>query len=192
MKNKKAIFIHVPRTGGNSIERMFRNYLLTYKHTPAGMVSRAKPDQWRDHWSFSVVRNPWDRVASYFYLQFNYEEQYPGFKEDLDWQREAFHNWIRDDKPKGYKWIAANCPRNIIAGFDGAALPDTVFRFEDTTLTHRTLNLLFGTDKPSLHAKASKRRNHTYRELIVDPKDIDIIAEVGAWEIEMYGYKFDE
>ena len=60
----KCVFIHIPRTGGSSIERSFRNPpgLGKAKHCyPHEIISFPK-----DFFKFTIVRNPWDRLLSYY------------------------------------------------------------------------------------------------------------------------------
>ena len=67
----KCIFIHIPRTGGTSVE-------LTLTHTDWGLshkpekhifASHAKKlyaQYWDDYFKFSIVRNPYDRLISLY------------------------------------------------------------------------------------------------------------------------------
>lgn len=65
----KCIFIHIPRTGGSSIEKWmvgynwFKHYPST-KHIFASQAKEIYKDYWDDYFKFSFVRNPWDRMVS--------------------------------------------------------------------------------------------------------------------------------
>lgn len=65
----KIIFIHIPRTGGTSIEKAFDKNM--WKNAPLEKHLSAKEARkkygkkaWEDYFTFSFVRNPWDRVIS--------------------------------------------------------------------------------------------------------------------------------
>ncbi len=71
---KKFIFVHVPKTGGTSIEHALRAYSDGYSghrtlksQIQTVIESGENPDE---YYKFGVVRNPWDIVVShYFYIK---------------------------------------------------------------------------------------------------------------------------
>jgi len=61
----KFVFLHIPRTGGNSIKSTLG--IKGHLHQRASAFDR---DIIRNYFSFSFTRNPWDRfVSCYFYLK---------------------------------------------------------------------------------------------------------------------------
>jgi hypothetical protein len=60
----KFIFVHVPKTGGTSIESLLD--LSGAKHNTARQYRNFFPDVWKRYFSFAFVRNPWDRVLSFY------------------------------------------------------------------------------------------------------------------------------
>lgn len=68
----KTIFIHIPRTGGTSIESAFfdKDWEHIEKFTKHLHWKTAKVIYypfWDDYTKFTVVRNPWDWIVSLFY-----------------------------------------------------------------------------------------------------------------------------
>ena len=64
----RCFFIHIPRTGGNSIASTILDGRTA--HTPYFVYQRAYPDEFDEFFKFCFVRNPWDRlVSAYFYLK---------------------------------------------------------------------------------------------------------------------------
>ncbi|OED35155.1 hypothetical protein AB833_31455 [Chromatiales bacterium (ex Bugula neritina AB1)] len=77
----KVLFIHIPKSGGTSIENMLKQYVTMTFHSPipsSGLKVCPQHLQINDfrilfnqvpwNWIFTVVRNPYDRVESeYFY-----------------------------------------------------------------------------------------------------------------------------
>jgi|19_taG_2_1085344.scaffolds.fasta_scaffold84586_2 hypothetical protein len=65
---RKIIFVHIPKNAGTSIRRYFGN-LSTYHETIYDFKDTF-PDKYNSYRKFAVVRNPYDRMVSwYFYLQ---------------------------------------------------------------------------------------------------------------------------
>lgn len=63
----KAIFIHVPHTGGSTITKMLGKelkYKKIYKHAKPENYKKQFPEQWKNYYKFSIVRNPWDMLVS--------------------------------------------------------------------------------------------------------------------------------
>ena len=71
----KLIFIHIPRTGGSSIEHALvdkdwghidadGNDQFFLKHITAEEARRVYMKEWKGYAKFSVVRNPWDKAVS--------------------------------------------------------------------------------------------------------------------------------
>jgi len=89
---KKFLFIHVPKTGGNSIQNVLKNYSedeivikgenqdgverfevknSQYKTTKHSTISSYKSlldtDMYRSLFKFATIRNPWDMMISYYF-----------------------------------------------------------------------------------------------------------------------------
>ena len=65
-KSTKAIFIHVPKTGGMSIIRAIRKYKLDVRYGHH-RISYYNKNEIQESFTFSFVRNPYDRFVSGFY-----------------------------------------------------------------------------------------------------------------------------
>ena len=60
----KFILVHVPKTGGTSIEDSLG--LKGPRHNTALQYQEYFPEYWERYFTFGMVRNPWDRVFSYY------------------------------------------------------------------------------------------------------------------------------
>ena len=75
----KLIFIHIPKNAGTSIYKEFfddgSGRGAFFGHHKWQKYNRKIPGKWRSYTTFSVVRNPWDRVVSN-YVYARKEESY--------------------------------------------------------------------------------------------------------------------
>lgn len=81
----KAIFVHIPKTGGSSIESAFgftfHDFSDGGKHHPPDAVIRAVGrETWDDYFKFTFVRNPWDRMVSWLFFTMTRSPNVEGVK----------------------------------------------------------------------------------------------------------------
>jgi len=62
----KLIFIHINKTGGSSIEKVFGYDGIKHEHS--SQLKARVGEKWDQYFKCSIIRNPWDRLVSeYFY-----------------------------------------------------------------------------------------------------------------------------
>ena len=64
VEKRKCIFIHIPKTGGTSIEYFFKKKGGQRKHALPRKIKKEFPSKWENYYKFAFVRNPWDRFVS--------------------------------------------------------------------------------------------------------------------------------
>lgn len=99
--SKKFIFIHIPKTGGNSIQSILKEYsddnITTYAKHQEGIErfeiennkysynkhsnlteykKELEPELYKSMLKFTVVRNPWDRMVSYYFSPHRGKEEF--------------------------------------------------------------------------------------------------------------------
>ena len=179
-----SIFIHINKTAGTSIERALD---LPFEHqTALEKIARIGRDAWDSCFTFTVIRNPWDKVVSHYHHR---------LKRDISNIRSegiCFKEWVhrtygaRD--PKYYnipKMFMPHCA--WIADHEGTILVRQICRFEnlETDFEHVCKRLNIKTSLPRL--KASGRG--PYR----DYYDAATAGIVAAWferDIATFGYRF--
>ena len=125
----RALFIHVPRTGGNTMRYMYREHIHVYSHDTVEQVKMRFSQTWDQHWKFGFVRNPWDRMVSlYFNSRYSRHEHIPT---GLGQLQQDFHWWLHRPRitRKGYEWIHQQSPANMLC-IDGEVAVDEVFEFD--------------------------------------------------------------
>ena len=77
--NKKCIFIHIPKTGGTTIEHFLKDNGInqleyigvvnnrSMQHYKASELKLRIPQYFNNYYKFSIVRNPYDRLLSEYY-----------------------------------------------------------------------------------------------------------------------------
>lgn len=65
---KKALFLHIPRTGGSSTKKVLRDngFEEWAVHADHKMAKNRLGDMWGKYFKFSIVRNPYSRMVSWF------------------------------------------------------------------------------------------------------------------------------
>lgn len=70
----KFIFIQIPKTGTSSIKAVLNPFIEgntfdAIRHADYAEIARSYPNQLIEYFKFSFVRNPWDRIVSYYFFQ---------------------------------------------------------------------------------------------------------------------------
>ena len=71
-KQKKFVFVHVQKTGGTSLRQVLKSHAPDARkwHGKHGHASDAIAEigraEWERYFSFAFVRNPWDRLVSWY------------------------------------------------------------------------------------------------------------------------------
>jgi hypothetical protein len=197
---KRFLFVHIPKTAGNSIQSVLRGYsedeLLALrkeqdgierfglrnpkykikKHSTLGEYRAALSDeQFRNLYKFTCVRNPWDRMVSYYFTPTQNAEA---------WNREKFRGIIS-------KAISvADYLRLDQREEDPFANVDCIMRFENLADDFRALCgqlQISPTTLPRYNRSTRERYSKYY-----DDELRELVRSRFAAEIERFGYKFEE
>ena len=200
--DRKLIYVHLRRTGGNSIEAALGGIVLFdrwfrrterwdnrlhrgrswYKrdlrghriHATAVEIRSLYPREFDGYFRFAIVRNPWRQMASL------YARLHPS-----DMLYEGFRAWLwRFDLEKG------TTPRASLFDDDGRCLVDFVGRFERLQHDVDTACDLAGIPRCTLpHTNESGRRPLSD---IYEVASRSLVERIFKHDIERYGYTFDE
>lgn len=191
----KFIFLHVPKTGGRSIEKFFKSKNILhdssfYQITPDPHHSLGEYSDMlniNNFFKFAFVRNPFDRVLSeYFYIK-----RWNGClcsKEDFN---KKFYSFKRFIKYGGleccWKWHANNQCEMIFNKDDKL---DFIGKFENLQEHFNAVCDNIGISQQQLPYKNKSKHKH-YTEYY-DDETKQIVAEKYAKDIEYFGYEFGE
>lgn len=183
LDDKKLAFIHIPRTGGSSIEVALAGqdwWLIDpdTKHLSVGMTRNLMGEEkWGTYFKFSIVRNPWDRVISMFATGW-WE------KETDSESSHSLRNFIARLSPHPHEKHGSLHYHEIL---DGAI--DYIARFETLNqdfdyICHR----LGATDMILPHCERTTREHYSN---YYDEETAALVANVFKKDIELYRYSFE-
>jgi len=203
-----TIFIHTPRTGGTSIERMFgfAGGIDTYDET-RGMYqdhrtareikSKVGPQYWDMTFKFGFVRNPWDKMVSMYQYRlhspfyrsesFEYENVYRAeHGEDIDYE-----TWLID-----LPWVINPIRKqgcydqlNYFCDKGGNIIVDHIARFELFPIEWQYIKTKMGCTEELLHLNKGSKKKYDYRDFYND-KTKRVIEERFSKDIKHFRYRF--
>ena len=206
----RCIFIHIPRTGGTSIERalgMFRDWKVENReaifgliqsrdlqgkvsitqflqHASAREVRDLLPPQCANYFSFAFVRNPWDRMVSIFC------HKDPNLAmclaaAGIDLQSLSFDQFLGTARAFGHVHLVPQT--KFIYDDRGACFVDFLGRFE-----HLERDFAAVTQHLRIDAELSwhNRSTHGDYRQYYDDRRRQLVAELYREDIEAFGYEF--
>ena len=197
---KGFLFVHIPKTAGNSIQSALRDYsedrLVALRKEQDGIErfglrnpkykirkhSKLREyrdtlgeEQFRKLYRFTCVRNPWDRMVSYYFTPTQNPES---------WDREKFYGIIS-------KAISiADYLRLNENEKDPFANVDYIMRFENLADDFRTVCNQLDISPVTLPQYNRSMREHYAK--YYDDELRDFVRTRFAEEIERFGYTFQE
>lgn len=178
------VFIHINKTGGSSIEKALGIGLdhstALEKYRQLGAAS------WERKFTFTMVRNPWDKVLSHYHYRVHTNQT--GLGENTI----PFAEWLQrcyvDRDPRYYDQPRMFMPqRQWLVDEDDNLLVDFIGRFENLQEDFAEVCRRLSTAAELGHAKPSSRGS--YRDYY-SPESEVLVADVFAADLELFGYRF--
>lgn len=197
---KQFLFVHIPKTGGNSIQSILRhysedeivalraeqdgierfglrnpNYKIKKHSTLAEYRAVLGEARFLDLYKFTCVRNPWDRMVSYYFGTTQLVET---------WDRKEFKKLI----------LKALSVTDYLRLDKGEADPfgnvNYIMRFENLVDNFRAVCARLGI--PDAPLPQYNRSNREHYSNYYDAELCELIRKRFAPEIERFGYAFEE
>tara|TARA_Y100000310_G_scaffold344865_1_gene460102 strand:- start:2178 stop:2738 length:561 start_codon:yes stop_codon:yes gene_type:complete len=178
----ECIFVHIPRTGGSSIEISLgkglgtlsgNNTLGTFKdkHWSSRRYKKNNPSEWSRFFKFTFVRNPWDKaVSTYEWLRMH--KKHPQHTTD------GFKDWLFSVKANSNSCRAQSWWLHDDLNFMG--------RYENFHDDWTYVSNLIGCSAKLPHINKTIRRLEDYH----DDETIEFISKLYKNDIDLLGYEY--
>jgi chondroitin 4-sulfotransferase 11 len=176
----KCIFIHIPKTAGTSIEKIFESNGNEYKQSEKHLLAQDSKRRYRRHWKdyvkFSIVRNPWARLYSVWY---NYRDS---GKTKLELSE------FIDEVKKGKYYLLT--PQVRWLRTKGKIEMDFIERFEDIPDLFENIMDRFNLKMDTIPNFKLMEGKADYKGSYTD-ETIEKVFKMYNEDIEMWGYTFE-
>jgi len=197
---KRFLFVHIPKTAGNSIQSVLRDYsedeLVALRNEQDGVERfglRNPKYKIKKHstlaeyrtvlgeaefanlYKFTCIRNPWDRMVSYYFTP---------TQNTVAWNRKKFRKVVVKALPVA-EYLRLNDRKE-----DPFANIDYIMRFENLADDFRTVCAALGISSTTLPQYNRSNREHYSR--YYDDELREFVRTRFAAEIERFGYTFEQ
>ncbi len=214
---RKLVFVHIQKTGGDTVSRLMGEsipdiFCFKAKHEFA-VKAAAELERWNEYFKFAFVRNPWDRLVSW-YSMIRDAEAIRWYQILTDQRRRSHFRQTRENKlwryvldnSSTFEEFIINCTDEIevdegvyysfaynqldyIADSNNHLLVDFIGRFEsfgsDLYKVYDRLGLELGSIP---HENRSVRGHYS---TFYTPETETIVRKRFQRDIEYFGYKFE-
>ncbi len=210
-QEKKFLFIHIQKTGGKSLGKVLMSevpdaqfFLGTHDH--ASLAKCHMDEVWTEYYKFAFVRNPWDRLVSWYTMITQRGRIIPWYERIIRlnhfnhfWQyilknSNNFESFLRNctgeiEDIDGKKSILYN-QLDYIRDKEGRIIIDFIGRYENLESDSNIIFQKLGLDNINLPQLNISYHPH-YSKFYTD-ETAEIVAKLYSRDIEFFGYTFEE
>jgi hypothetical protein len=178
------IFIHINKTAGSSIEKALG---IRFRHmTARESLEALGANRWEKRFSFTIVRNPWDKVVSHYHYRVQTN------KTELASRRVLFPEWVRlaygQQDPEFHQPPKMFLPQwEWISDESGQCLLDFVGRYESLHKDFAEICRRINRKSTLPHVKQSNRGRY---QDYYDDTTREIVANWYWEDISKFNYVF--
>lgn len=196
------IFVHIQKTGGDSIRTALGVELNDlHKHrTAAELRAVYGSAAWRDCYKFAFVRNPWDRLVSWWTMidalrpRFEAGEAFNTFQSYVLNRAKTFEQFLFNCGDEiadadGRKHIFRN-QIDYLSDESGDIIVDFIGRFERLQDDMDQVMRRIGIDRVAL-PRVNRSEHKSYRDYY-SQETAAMVAERYQRDLSVFGYRFDE
>ena len=198
----KFIFIHIPKTGGTSIDCLFTGSMQRHS-CMQDYESYLSKKQFGEYLKFTIVRNPFDlMVSSYIMIckriASHHKHTIKTFGDNIFTFNEYINKKVQNYIVGTEDFIETNFSKSMFNGnqldwiqnLEGKLTIDYIARFENLQEDFDIIFDKIGIPRQKLPHK--NKTDHKHYTEYYDDETKQIVAEKYAKDIEYFGYKFGE
>jgi len=189
-----CIFVHIQKTGGLSVETVLRENDDTidsqqygrglHRHARA-LRPLVSPEQWQRYYKFAFVRNPWDRLVSWYAMCVQVTAP-NDFARYVQTHTKTFSDFVKHATTGIVERTTWN-QLDYVVDEGGELMVDYVGRYESLGADFATVANRLRIPAALPHVNRSNHRD--YRQYYTD-ETREIVAQRYARDIATYGYVF--
>ena len=189
---KYSFIIHIPKTAGTSATKSIYGTDVNYSHYDWNDLKVIMKKKFHNYFSFSIVRNPWDRcLSAYEFLKIGgYNADDKMFYEKYLACYNNFEDFIKNglNKQKVLNGLHFIPQSNFIFSADDKCMVDYILRFETIESDYNFIkNKLGGSD---LLKYKINRTDHNYNKFY-DKEMKHIVSKLYNRDIRLLKYSFN-
>ena len=185
-KKTNFVFIHINKTGGTSIAKNLD--FFSKRHYTVKEVQKLIGIDWDDAFTFTVVRNPYDRAVSHFeHARLN--NHYNIRIDDI-----SFNNWVKftyDEKRKEFRTAGEKffyTQKEWLQNKYGKIDIDYIIKFENLNEDYKVVQDIIGIKEKLPHLNKTERKPYKNYYSAESKK---IIEDYFKDDFEEFNYKYE-
>lgn len=195
-EKNRVIFIHVPKTAGNSIFQTLFD-ANPQGHKEALWYRKFDALRFDEYYKFGFVRNPWDRfVSAYFYLKHGGMGRYDcDFRDKYLCKVNSFSEFVKamgDDsgyRKKIMNWVHFKPQATFLCDENGRVLVDYIGAYENLDGCYSELCRNIGLERNGELKMINRSVREDYRKYYSE-SGVDCIRTLYQEDINMFAYEF--
>lgn len=203
-RERGLLFIHIQKTGGSTVAQILRGRIPDMRwmggtHEHAVSARAVLGDEFDSFHRFAFVRNPWDRLVSWYSMIRQKGPAQPPERLNRLWRyvlerSSTFEEFVLRctdtiDDVDGPKSFLHN-QLDYVSDPDGRLLVDWIGRYERFGADLRTLLDRVGLPDAEIpHVNPSRHRHYA---AYYTPRTRDLVAERYERDVQAFGYAFEE
>jgi hypothetical protein len=196
--SRKVVFVHIQKTGGLTVDRLLNERIPDLRRIGArhgfARLGMDEQDDWDDYFKFAFVRNPWDRLVSWYSMV----TTMPKDGNELWWYvhensttfEEFIYNCTDEVEIKsGVHYSFAYNQLDYVTDDHGNLLVDFIGRLENFDKDLREVFRRLGYELETVPHR--NRSGHQHYSTFYTPDTELIVRERFKRDIEYFGYEFE-